>query len=122
MKADAIALVRELLDRQLEDANGTPCGMVDDVELETGANGTMRVTALLVGAGAWIPRLPALLHAPARALFGTRTVRVPWARIEYVREHIRLKGTETELGLKFHEPRLAAWIGRLPNGDKTEHA
>ena len=121
MKADSIALVRELLDRQIEDVNGTPCGMVDDVELEGGADG-LRVTALLVGAGAWIPRMPALLHAPARALFGTRMTRVPWDRIEYVREHIRLKDTERELGLHFREPWLARWLGGLPGGDKTEHA
>jgi hypothetical protein len=122
MKSEAIALVREVLDRQLEDCNGTPCGMVDDVELQESDAGEWRVVALLVGAGAWIPRLPALLRAPARALFGTRLVRVPWSNIEYIREHVRLNGTEQELGLKFRERGLADFIGRLPGGDKTEHA
>ena len=122
MKAEAIDLVREVLDRQLEDVNGTPCGMVDDVELEEHGAGKLRVVALLVGAGAWVPRLPALLQAPARWLFGSEVVRVPWSRIEYVREHIRLKDTESALGLKFRSPRLEALRGRLPGGEKTEHA
>lgn len=122
MKAGSFDLVRDLQDRQLEDCHGTPCGMVDDVELERDAAGRFRVVALLVGAGAWIPRLPALLQAPARQAFGKRVVRVPWAEIEYISEHVRLKRAEGELGLRFREPRLQQFLERIPGNDKTEPA
>ena len=119
MNAAPIDLVRDLLDRQLLDVDGFPCGMVDDVDLDD-AHGDLRVVGLLVGAGAWIPRLPALLQAPARKLFGMRVVRVPWAQIEYVREHIRLKRAAAELGLVFPSPLLQRLIERIPGNEKTE--
>ncbi len=40
-----------LLDRQLRDRHGRPCGKVDDLELERSADGRMYVTAVLSGPG-----------------------------------------------------------------------
>jgi sporulation protein YlmC with PRC-barrel domain len=119
MKAEPIDLVRDLLDRQLLDADGQPCGMVDDVELsQDGAS--LRAVAVLVGVGAWGPRLPALLQPVARALFGRRSVRVSWQDIDSVREAIRLKRSAAELELRFVDPRLQRLIERIPGHDKTE--
>ena len=121
MKAEPIDLVRDLIDRQLLDAAGEPCGMVDEVEvLETGEG--LRVEAILVGAGAWTPRLPALLQPLARRLFGRRIVRVAWADIASIREAVRLARSADELGLRFADPRLHALIHRIPGHDKTERA
>lgn len=113
MKSAPIDLVRDLLDRQLCDAEDMPCGMVDDVELDD-ATGVLRVVGLMVGAGAWVPRMPALLQRPASKLFGSRIVRVPWAQIDSIREHVRLKSTAAELGLEFRSPHLQRWIERIP--------
>lgn len=53
----ALDAVLQLLDRQLVDSEGRLGGKVDDVELTEDADGTLRVTGLLVGVTAWLPRL-----------------------------------------------------------------
>lgn len=121
MKAQPLDLVRDLIDRQLLDAEGEPCGMVDEVELVQAREG-LRVEAILVGVGAWTPRLPALLQPLARALFGHRRVRVAWADVASVREAVRLARRADELGLRFVDPRLQRLIDRIPGHDKTERA
>ena len=50
-----------LLDRQIVDRDGEPVGKVDDVELTVGADGIMRVTALLVGPRALGERIGGVL-------------------------------------------------------------
>ena len=47
----------DLLDRQLRDRGGVPCGKVDDLELERADDGTWYVTAILTGPGALTARL-----------------------------------------------------------------
>ena len=119
MKAEPIDLVRDLLDRQVLDSAGEPCGMVDDVELARDGAG-LRVVGLLVGVGAWGPRMPALLHPLVRALWGTRAVRVAWADIASIREAVRLARPAAELGLRFDDPRLQRFLERIPGHDTTE--
>src|SRR4029079_83330 len=50
-------LLREVLDHEVVDVEGTSCGMVDDIEFAAGERGP-EVAALLIGPGAWTPRLP----------------------------------------------------------------
>ncbi len=50
-------LALHLLDRQVQDAEGALVGKVDDVELTVADDGTITVTALLLGANALLPRL-----------------------------------------------------------------
>ena len=121
MKAEPVDLVRDLLDRQLLDAQGEPCGMVDEVELAREGD-ALRVVALRVGVGAWGPRLPALLRPLARALLGRRAVRVAWEDIDSIREAVRLARPAAELGLRFVNPRLQRLIERIPGHDKPEPA
>jgi sporulation protein YlmC with PRC-barrel domain len=80
---------RDLLDHEIVDAQGNACGMVDGLEIEgTGAHA--RIVALLVGPGAWLPRLPALPRVVARWLFGERVVRIPIEAVSEVAETVQL--------------------------------
>lgn len=119
MKAEPVDLVRDLLDRQLLDSDGEPCGMVDEVELAREGE-VLRVVALRVGVGAWGPRLPALLQLLAHRLWGKRVVRVAWADIDSIREAVRLARPARELGLRFVDPRLQRLLERIPGHDKPE--
>ena len=67
-----ILLGRQLLDRQIVDADGRLAGKVDDLELTRRDDGTLVVTAILTGPGALGPRLP--------GLFGRATVAI-WRRL-----------------------------------------
>jgi sporulation protein YlmC with PRC-barrel domain len=80
----------ELLDHEIVDADGNACGMVDGLEIE-GSGAQAHVVALLVGPGAWLPRLPALPRVIARWLFGERVVRIPIEAVRDVSEVVRLK-------------------------------
>ena len=80
----------ELLDHEIVDAEGNACGMVDGLEVE-GSGTHARVVALLVGPGAWLPRLPALPRVVARWLLGERVVRIPIVAVSDVSEVVSLK-------------------------------
>jgi len=112
-------LVHELLDHELVDVNGTPCGVIDDIELTGGIGAPLRVTALLVGPGASAPRLPRLAAWTVARLFGTRRARVPWDQIDTIAERIVLKTTGASLGLGKLDRRVGRWLARLPGSDKA---
>jgi sporulation protein YlmC with PRC-barrel domain len=102
-------LMRDLLDHELIDVDGISCGMVDDIEVEHTQCG-IEVVALLAGPGAWIPRLPALLRLPLRAIAGTRRTRIPFEAVEKISEAIRLKLRAPQLGLGTADRRAARWL------------
>jgi len=105
-------LFRQVLDHTVIDANGMPCGCVDDLIADRTADGG-RVTSLLIGPGAFIPRLPALLQL---LLSGRRRrrVRVPWSEVAQVGEVIKLKSEAIDLGLGKADRRLGKRLARLP--------
>jgi hypothetical protein len=86
-----------LLDRQLVDRSGRPCGKVDDLELETGADGSVYVSAILTGPGAllertghsrlggWLRRL-----APGALPSGTSYAAIPIRRVANIDAQISL--------------------------------
>ena len=115
-------LVHQVLDRELVDADDVPCGTVDDLELEGAPGEALAVVALLVGPGAWGPRLPALPAAIAAKLFGTARVRVPWSEVVEVSERVRLKSTAAKLGLGVDDRKAGRWLAKVPGSDKTKHA
>ena len=80
----------ELLDHEIVDADGNACGMVDGLEIE-GSGTQAHVVALLVGPGAWLPRLPALPRVIARWLFGERVIRIPIEAVSDVAEVVKLE-------------------------------
>jgi hypothetical protein len=112
-------LVEHVLDRALVDSNDMPCGAVDDLELSGKIGEPLHVTALLVGPGAWGPRLPRLFAWMAARIFGTHRVRVPWDEVETLAERVKLKSTAGSLGLGKLDRKAGRWLGRLPGSEKA---
>ena len=106
-------LLREVLDHEVVDAEGTSCGMVDDIEFTAGAGGP-EVAALLIGPGAWTPRLPALFALLCERLFGRGVVRVPWSEVSEISETVRLRSKAGALGLGRLDRKAGRWLAGLP--------
>jgi hypothetical protein len=107
--------LRDLLDHELQDVDGVSCGMVDDLEIRHGDDG-LEILALLVGPGAWQPRLPALPRLIARRVLGHRRVRVPIAEVATIAEVITLRSRATELGLGIADRRVGGRLARWSRG------
>jgi hypothetical protein len=114
----------DLLDRQIIDKDELPLGNVDDLELAVAEDGTMRVTALLVGAQAWGRRIDGAL---GRAITGSAIrlqrrqpagpIRVPFELVDRGGPTAAVKLTVSRDLLA--EPELEAWlrehvIARIP--------
>jgi sporulation protein YlmC with PRC-barrel domain len=113
MNQDYLDLAREVLDRQIVDANNLPCGKVDDIEIAGGA-GELKIKALLVGGDARAGRVPEILRTLVQKIFGSKTVRVPWSEVSIITHQIKLKSTARELKLDRAERKPAAFISKLP--------
>jgi hypothetical protein len=118
-RPDYVGLFRQVLDHPLVDADERLCGMVDDIEVSGGYGEPLRVTALLVGPGAWAPRLPALFACAAAWLFSTRRTRVPWDEVAELGENIKLLSRAEALGLATVDRRLGLLIAKLPGSDRS---
>ena len=114
-----LELVCHLLDHSLVDCDDVFCGQVDDLELSGDFGSPLHVTALLVGPGAWGPRLPSLFAWLAAKVFGTRRVRVPWAEIDAIAEHIKLKSKASALGLGKLDRKAGRWLAGVPGSEKA---
>lgn len=113
-----IDVFRQVLDHAVIDVDDWMCGIVDDIEVEGGVGEPLRITALLIGPGAWIPRTPSLFAHLLPRLFGTRCVRVPWAEVSVVGEHIRLKGPRARYGLASVDRRLGLIFAKIPGSER----
>jgi hypothetical protein len=102
---DTIELGLELLDRQLLDSEGEPCGKVDDLELAYDGSGRPVVTALLVNPGALAPRLGwagHLVHAVWHRLHPDRSpspIRLGWEVVAKIDFAVHLTVHRREAGL-----------------------
>jgi len=115
-----VDLVREVLDHEVVDVDGLPCGMVDDIELTALPPGDATIAALLIGPGAWAPRLPALLALLVKMLFGRREMRVAWDEVGKIGERIELKQTAAALGLGVTDRKAGRWLMWLPGNEKAD--
>ena len=106
--------VRQVLDHEVVDSNNLPCGMVDDLEVEGEPGGELKVTALLVGAGAWTRRLPSVFEGLAAWVFGKQLTRVPWSEVESVTERIKLRSRAEELGLGRADRKASKLLEKVP--------
>lgn len=109
---DPIKLVGELLDLPIQDKDGRYCGIVDDVELTGGARSEMRLSALLVGPGAYEGRLPAWCFWFVRKIAGDRIVRVEIGSVERIRSVVQLNCSADVANLHRDEDRVRKWIPR----------
>ncbi|MFL6845973.1 MAG: PRC-barrel domain-containing protein [Allosphingosinicella sp.] len=110
--AGTFGLAADLRDLQIEDSEGTFCGIVDDIELDGKPGGKLTVAALLVGPGAWRGRLPRWAEWLAARLAGNRIVRVPWAEVTGISGVVALRRTAHELGLGRTDERLDGFLKR----------
>lgn len=101
---DEIPLIGGLLDLPLLDCEGRYCGIVDDVEFAD-ERGAPRVTALLVGPGAYRGRLPGWAFAIVRRIAGAHVTRVPWSAVKTIGSAVELRLAAGDLGLDRFEQR-----------------
>lgn len=107
-----LKIVSQLLDLPIVDKDERSCGVVDDIELSGSPGKEMRVTALLVGPGAYAGRMPAWMYWLVRKIAGDRIVRVPADQVAEIGSVVKLKSCGEELGLHKAEDKAAAWIPR----------
>jgi sporulation protein YlmC with PRC-barrel domain len=107
-------LIRDVLDHEIVDASGVPCGMVDDVELDAPPGKPVEIVALLVGPGVAQRRLPRWGGKLAAAVFGSDEHRVEWQHVARIGEHIALDRDASELGLGAADRKWSRRIARIP--------
>ena len=119
MKRDVFDLALEVLDHEVVDSAGVPCGVVDDVELAGGPGKPLRAVALLVGPGAVAGRFAWPFDALVRRLFGRSHVRVPWAQIAELAERITLRDRAQAYGLGQVDRKLGRILSRIPGSTRA---
>jgi hypothetical protein len=107
-------LLRDVLDHTIVDADGAPCGTVDDLLLEGGPGQLLKVTALLVGPGPLVRRLPRWLERAAAWIFGRRYARVSWSEVESISATVTLRSPAAKLGLGRWDRKVGRWLARIP--------
>jgi sporulation protein YlmC with PRC-barrel domain len=103
----------DLLDRQIVDREGLPVGNVDDVELAVAEDGSLTVSALLVGAQAWGRRLGGRLGDSIAGLTSRLQRRTPTGPIRIPIDLVRGTGAAITLSVSrdlLVEPELEAWL------------
>ena len=119
MRRDVLDLGLEVLDHEVVDATGVPCGVVDDVELAGGPGKPLRAVALLIGPGVVASRFTWPFNALVRRMFGRGHVRVPWAQIADIAERITLRESAQSYGLGDVDRRLGRILARIPGATRA---
>ena len=114
---DSLQLAADVRDLQILDSDGEFCGIVDDLELEGRPGGELKLTAILVGPGAYRHRLPGWASWAICRVAGDGLVRVDWSEVETITSRVKLKRPADALGLATAEKKAARWLPRLRSGD-----
>ena len=115
MTPDAsLKLVGEVRDLQIVDADGTHCGIADELEFEGDPGKKLKVRAILVGPGAYQFRLPKWMFSIVKRSFGDASVTIPWNEIAHITGRITLKRPGGAYGLLKAEKRYAQIVRRIP--------
>jgi sporulation protein YlmC with PRC-barrel domain len=116
-----LALIRDVLDKQMVDRSGRRCGKVDGLVLRLGEDGQPRVTRIEVGGGTLARRLWPRLARRAAALARWCGVReghpyhIPWSRVTDVAMEVKLDLDAPHTELDAAERRLRERIvARIP--------
>lgn len=116
---DTLDLGLDLLDRQLLDSSGEPCGRVDDLELDDGGAAPI-VTAILVNPGALGPRLGVMgkivvaIWRRLHDLGNPQPIRLPWNVVAKVDSAVHLSVNRDEAGLTRSEQWAQKILARVP--------
>jgi sporulation protein YlmC with PRC-barrel domain len=108
----SIKLVGQLLDLPIIDKDGNYSGVVDDIELTGGPGKQLRLTALLVGPGAYEGRMPKWAMWLVGRIAGDRITRVPIGKVAKIDSAVHLVGSADSLGLHQSEDAARAWVPR----------
>lgn len=109
LSTDPLEIGLDLLDRQLLDSEGEPCGKVDDLELDYDGSGRPTVAAILTNPGALAPRLGwpgRIVHALWRRLHPDRDpgpIRLGWELVARIDFAVHLTVQRHEAGLTLSE-------------------
>ncbi len=115
---DRLLVMRDLVDMQIETADGIDIGRVDDVEAVVGPDGELRLTALLAGPQALAGRISSRLRPLVRRLLRDRfDSRIPIDEVAELGLIVRLRGQAADYRLGASERWLAERVlGRIPGG------
>jgi sporulation protein YlmC with PRC-barrel domain len=119
--ADALHLVRDLLDKLVLDRDGRELGRVDGIVLEIGG-GDARVVAIEIGASILFRRVRPFLGRWAAGLERAlgiehgRPIRIPFDAIVDVSAHIRVDLHAADTAAPALEHRLRNVISSFPGG------
>jgi sporulation protein YlmC with PRC-barrel domain len=116
MKDQEIRLNAQILDREVIDSEFSPCGKIADVEFKGEPGKPLRITAILLGPGAWSKRLPASLQLLAEKTLGKDEIPIPWEQIKGIGSHIQLRSNVYDLKLNQPDLKLAPKFRKLPKG------
>jgi sporulation protein YlmC with PRC-barrel domain len=112
MNAHDLDIVRQVLDRQVVDANHYNCGKVDDIEIDL--SGEPKVKAILIGNGFASERLPEFARWVSQKLFGRGKVRIPWNDVSVITEDVKLAKAAKDYGLEERTGMVYQIIAALP--------
>ena len=113
MSEHYLDIVRQVLDRQVVDANHFNCGKVDDIEIDFHSK-TPTVTAILVGNQYSSDRLPEFAKWISQKLFGRSRVKLSWSEVTMITENVKLAKNADEYGLDERNGLVYKFISKLP--------
>lgn len=120
--AAELHLVRDLLDKKVVDRDGREIGRVDGVIVEVAAPAPPRVTAIEIGPSILFRRVRPFLGRwmagleRALALDAGRPVRIPFAAILEIRDHVCVDVASRETPAATLEHRLRNLFSTFPGG------
>jgi hypothetical protein len=111
----------DIMDQQLESADGRMIGRVADIEVEWRKDGSLVLTHLLLGPEALVGRVAEYMRPLAhRLLSGRFERRIPFSEVEDLATTIRLRGTaemyREQYGIGCSERWLASHVLRFIPG------
>lgn len=101
----------DIMDQQLESADGRLIGRVADIEMEWREDGSLVFTHLLLGPEALAGRVAEHMRPLAHRLLGGRFERrIPLSEIEDLGTTIRLRGTAAQYREQYGVGRSERWL------------
>jgi sporulation protein YlmC with PRC-barrel domain len=119
-------LVRQVLDKQLVDENGSKAGKVDDLLIELRDDGPPQVVAILTGPNtvavllpAWLQRLTSWIRTAVLGLEQTKPMEVDWSHVTHIDVVVHLDVNRLKAGLVGSQESIwKRWLKPLPFSER----